>query len=317
MNSVAAILDSIVLYRYSLILALAGGAAICYFMACCSYIEIPAHRSSVCALAAVLFSLLLSRLIYWYERPNGLPSYWLTLTSASTEVFALAGVFFGCVLAALALGGIGNRKKILDCMSVSGCAGLALGRLGCFFTSMNRGQIMIHRTELPWAYPVVTAFGQIEYRFATFLFQAGIAALLGIFLAVLFFRKKTRSGELTILFLLFYCASQIILDSTRYDSLSLRSNGFVNLVQVLSALGLVIVLIFLCIRTVKTFGWKIWMIPLWSVLIALLAGVGYMEYFVQRHGREAALVYSAMGIYLAAIVVIGLLLWYWLQSENP
>ena len=317
MNSVAAILDSVVLYRYSLILALAGGTAICFIMACCSYVEIPAHRSSACALAAVLFSLPLSRLIYWYERPNGLPSYWLTLTSASTEVFALSGVFFGCILAALIFGGIGNRKKILDCMSVSGCAGLALGRLGCFFTSMNRGQIMIHRTELPWACPVVTAFGQVEYRFATFLYQAGIAALLGIFRAVLFFRKKTRSGDISLLFILIYSASQIILDSTRYDSLSLRSNGFVSLVQVLAAMGLVSVLMLLNIRLIKAIGWKIWMIPLWSVLIALLAGVGYMEYFVQRHGREAALAYSAMGIYLTAIVVIGLQLWYWFQSENP
>ena len=317
MNSVAAILDSVVLYRYSLILALASGAAICFFMACCSYVQIPSHRSSACALAAILFSLPLSRLIYWYERPNGLPSYWLTLTSASTEVFALSGVFFGCILAALIFGGIGNRKIILDCMSVAGCAGLALGRLGCFFTSMNRGQIMIHRTELPWAYPVVTAFGQVEYRFANFLFQAGIAALLGIFLAVLYFRKKTRSGDITLLFILIYSASQIILDSTRYDSLSLRSNGFVSLVQVLAAMGLVSVLMLLNIRLIKAIGWKIWMIPLWSVLIALLAGVGYMEYFVQRHGREAALAYSAMGIYLTAIVVIGLQLWYWFQSENP
>lgn len=316
MNSVAAILDSFVLYRYSLILALASGAAVCYFMACCSYVEIPSLRSSACALAAILFSLPLSRLIYWYERPNGLPSYWLTLTSASTEVFALSGVFFGCILAALIFGGIGNRKKILDCMSVSGCAGLALGRLGCFFTSMNRGQIMIHRMELPWAYPVVTAFGQVEYRFATFLFQAGIAALLGIFLAVLFFRKKTRSGELSILFLLFYCASQIILDSTRYDSLSLRSNGFVSLVQILSALGLVIVLVYLCIRTIRIFGWKSLMIPLWSVLMALLAGVGYMEYYVQRHGREAVLAYTAMSSCLAGIVSIGLLLWYLLQTKT-
>ena len=315
MNSVAAILDSFVLYRYSLILALASGAAVCYIMACCSYVQIPSHRSSACALAAILFSLPLSRLIYWYERPNGLPSYWLTLTSASTEVFALSGVFFGCILAALPFGGIGNRKKILDCMCIAGCTGMALGRLGCFFTSMNRGQTMTHHTELPWAYPVITAFGQVEYRFATFLFQAGIAALLGIFLAVLFFRKKTRSGELTILFLLFYCASQIILDSTRYDSLSLRSNGFVSLVQVLAAMGLMIVLTILCIRTVKTFGWKIWMVPMWSVLTALLAGVGYMEYYVQRHGREAALAYSAMGIYLAGIVLIGLLLWYLLQTE--
>lgn len=315
MHSVAAIFDSLVLYRYSLILALAAGTGICFFLACCTYVQIPSRRASACALAAVLLSLPLSRLIYWYERPNGFSSFLGALTS-STEAFALAGVFAGCSLAVLAFGGTGNRKKMLDCMCVAGCAGLALGRLGCFFTTMDRGQILVRLTELPWAYPVVNTSGQPEYRFATFLFQAGYAALLGIFLAVMFFRKKTRPGEITILFLLFYSASQMLLDSTRYDSLYLRSNGFVSLVQVLSAMGLAIVLTLLNIRAVYVFGWKLWMPPLWSILLALFAGVGYMEYYVQRHGQEAALAYTAMGIYLAAIVSIGLLLWYLLHTKN-
>ena len=66
MHSVAAIFDSLVLYRYSLILALAAGTGICFFLACCTYVQIPSRRASACALAAVLLSLPLSRLIYWY-----------------------------------------------------------------------------------------------------------------------------------------------------------------------------------------------------------------------------------------------------------
>ncbi len=119
---------------------------------------------------------------------------------------------------------------------------------GCFFTESDRGQIMAQFTGLPWAYPVANASGQLEYRFATFLFQAAVAACIGIFLAVIFFRRRYRSGDITLLFLLFYCASQVILDSTRYDSLYLRSNGFVSMVQVLSAVTLAVVLTVLSIR---------------------------------------------------------------------
>ena len=116
-----------------------------------------------------------------------------------------------------------------------------------------------------------------------------------------------------ILFLLFYSASQIILDSTRYDSLYLRSNGFISIVQVLAALALVAVLVILIIRAIIILGWKGWMVPFWISLAGLLGGVGFMEYFVQRRGREAVFAYTTMGIYLAGIVSIGLLLWYLTQ----
>ena len=305
MNQVAAILNNVVLYRYSLILALAAGAGICFFMACCSFARIPSHRAALAALTAVLISLPLSRLVYWYGRADSFSSFFQALTTGSTKSFALAGVFAGCVLAALLVGERGKRGILLDCMSVAGCWAIALGRLGCFFTAMDRGQIMTRLTALPWAYPVANASGQLEYRFAAFLFQAAVAAVLGLFLTVLFSRKQ-RSGDVTLLFLFVYSASQILLDSTRYDSLYLRSNGFVSMVQILTAVTLAAVLIIFSLRAVKDNGLKKWMIPAWIVLAGLFGCAGYMEYYVQRHGREAAFAYSVMGVCLAGIVALGL-----------
>lgn len=309
MNQIAAILDSLVLYRYSLILALAAGAGICFFMACCSYVQIPSPQAAAAALAAVVLSLPLARLVYWYGRPDSFASLHQAMTTATTEDFALAGAFAGCTLAALLLGGRGGRRRMLDCMSIAGCAAIALGRLGCFFTDADRGQVMTQLTGLPWAYPVANASGYLEYRFATFLFQAAVAAVLAVFLAVVFSRKK-RPGEVTVLFVLIYSASQVILDSTRYDSLYLRSNGFVSMVQILSAAALAVVLVMLCVRAVKIRGRKNWMIPLWAALVALFGGTAYMEYYVQRHGREAAFSYSIMGACLVCIVALGLFLWH-------
>lgn len=316
MNHVAAIFNSLVLYRHSLILALAAAAGICFFMACCSYVQITSLRASASALTAVILSIFFARLVYWYGRPDSFKSFSQLFTSPMSEAYALSGVMVGCTLAALLWGGRDHRKTLLDCMSVAGCASLALGRLSSFFTAADRGQIMHHFTGLPWAYPVANFSGQLEYRFAVFLFQAAAAAVLGLFLAVIFLRKKVPQGDVALLFLLFYSASQILLDSTRYDSLYLRSNGFVSMVQVLAGAALVSVIVLLSIRTVKKLGIKGWMILFWFFLCTLFGGVGYMEYYVQRHGSQAILAYSAMGIYLCTIAAIGLLFWYLSQSHE-
>lgn len=309
MQPVAAILGSLVIYRYSLVLALSGAAGVCFFLGCCHCRKVPTVTAAAAALTAVMLSLPLSRLVYWYGRPDSFSCFSQALTASNTEALALSGAFGGCILSAFFIGRRGCRQTILDCMCVSGCGAISLGRLGCFFTEANRGQIMTRLTGLPWAWPVANASGHPEYRFATFLFQAVLAALLGIFLTAVFFSRKTKRGDVTILFVLFYSASQFLLDSTRYDSLYLRSNGFVSMVQVLSAVALVLVTVLLCIRTVKALGFRKWMIPLWLGYAVLFSGTGYLEYYVQRHGREAAFSYSMMGTCLAAIVILGLLLW--------
>ena len=315
MNQVAFILDNTTLYWYSIVLALAVTAGICFFMACCSHAGVRPAWAAASALLAVFLSLVFSRLIFWYCRADSFRSLGQALTTPSSGSLALAGAFLGCALTALILGSFaGGTRKLLDCMCAAGACAICLGRLGNFFTSADRGQILTEMTFLPWAYPVVNATsGELEYRLATFLFQAVIAGLLFIVLSYLFFSPRTRKylsdGKLTLLFAMVYGASQVILDSTRYDSLYLRSNGFVSMVQILAAVALGVSIILCAIGAVKKCGLKKWMILVWVVIAGLFGGAGYMEYYVQRHGRLAFFAYDIMEHCLVVILVLGICLW--------
>lgn len=315
MNQVAFLLNGTTLYWYSIVLALAVTAGICFYMACCSQSGIRPSMAAASALLALCLSLVLSRILFWYCRTNSFSSFRQALTLRSSGSFALAGAFLGCLITALALGRFaGSTGKMLDCMSVAGSCAICLGRLGSFFTSTDRGQILMEMTFLPWAYPVInTTSGEPEYRLATFLFQAVIAWLLFLALFYLFFSPRTRKylsdGKLTLLFLMVYGASQVILDSTRYDSLYLRSNGFVSMVQILAAVALGVSIILSSIGAVRNRGLKKWMIPAWIAIAGLFGGAGYMEYYVQRHGRLAFFSYDIMEHCLVIIVVLGILLW--------
>jgi len=314
MNQIAFILEHTTIYWHSIILALAVLAGICFFMACCHHIKIPTVWSSAAALVSVVLSLLLARFLYWYSRPDGFNSLMQAMTTSASGNYALTGVFFGCALTALLIGKrTGSIPALFDCMSVAGCGAIALGRLGSFFTASDRGQIMTEMTYLPWAYPVLNpASGMPDYRFATFLFQSVIAGLLFLVLCWLFFsprRKPLPQGDVTLLFGMVYSASQVILDSTRYDSLYFRSNGFVSIVQVLCAVVLGVSIIFICLRAVKARGFQKWMPICWGIFAALFGLAGFMEYYVQRHGRLAMFSYGIMEHCLVGILVLGIWLW--------
>lgn len=324
MNQVAFILDNTTLYWYSIVLALAVTAGVCFFMACCSHAGLGLPWAAASALMALFLSLVLSRLVFWYCRADSFRSLGQALTTPSSASLALAGAFLGSGLTALVLGRFaGGTLKLLDCMSVAGACAICLGRLGNFFSSADRGQILTEMTFLPWSYPVVNATsGELEYRLATFLFQAVIAGILFLVLFYLFFSPRTRKflsdGKLTLLFAMVYGASQVILDSTRYDSLYLRSNGFVSMVQILAAVALGVSIILCAIGAVKKCGLKKWMILVWVVIAGLFGGAGYMEYYVQRHGRLAFFAYDIMEHCLVLILVLGIYLWkVSLQKQVP
>ena len=100
----------------------------------------------------------------------------------------------------------------------------------------------------------------------------------------------------------------MVLDSTRYDSLFFRSNGFVSVVQVLGALGLGLAIFLFSRRMVKSMGFKFWQIPLWLVIAAGIGCAGFMEYYVQRRGNEAAFAYSVMSGCLVFVILLALLI---------
>ena len=315
MNQVAFILENTTIYWHSIVLALCVMTGICFFMACCSHMKMPGLYAAATVLTSLVLSLLISRLMYWYSRADSFKSLLQALTTPASGSYSLAGVFISCALSALLMGRIfGSLPKLLDCMSVAGCAALCLGRLSNFFTTADRGQIVTEMTYLPWAYPVMNAAsGMPDYRLATFVFQSIIAGILFLVLAGLFFsdRKKTHipHGDITLLFLLIYSASQVLLDSTRYDSLYFRSNGFVSIVQVLCAAVLGVCVILVSVRAARAKGVQRWMIGVWVLFAALFGLAGYMEYYVQRHGKLAFFSYSVMEHALVGILVLAIYLW--------
>ena len=315
MNRIAFIFNSNIIYWNSLILVLASAVAICFFLA----LYLPRSKNANAAFIAVplatVLSFLLARFIHWYCRTGSYASMVSAMTDFSGGSFALVGVFIGCMVTALVLRICRvhrNLPQMLDAMSIAGAAGIALGRMACFYTNADRGQVVNSIQTLPWVYPVTNSVsGALEYRLATFVIQAIIAGLLFLVLSIFYLtgkRRQLKDGDTTLIFLLCYGASQILLDSTRYDSIYFRSNGFVSVVQVLSAVVLAVAIIIFSVRLVRSRGFKVWYIALWVAILGLLGGAGYMEYHVQRHGREALFAYSVMGICLTLTVVLSLVI---------
>lgn len=306
MEQIALIIGDKYIYWSAVIRVMAAAAAICAFLA----LYLRTGKNPAAALAgiplAVVSSLVLSRLTSWYFRPESTLEAALNFNSPGG--FALVGVFAGCFLTAVFLRLVkltDNLPQLLDCMAVSGALGIAAGRLSSAFNASDRGMILPEAVGFPWVTVVQNPVsGMPEYRLATFLLQAMAAGL--IFVILLLFtagKREKKDGDACALFLLFYGASQVMLDSTRYDALHFRSNGFVGAVQVLSAAAMALSVILFAVRMVRAGGWKKWHGALWIFQAACFGLAGYMEYYVQRHGHEAAVAYSIMGAALLGIIL--------------
>ena len=309
MEKIAFIIGNTYLYWSTIVLALAGAGSVCLFLS----LYLRRKKGLLAAMAgiplAVGLSFLLSRLAYRYFRPDSGMDMAALLDWKVPGSAALMGVFAGCLLAAFVLRLLRLEKDLpdlLDCISIALCFGIGLGRLSSLFNTSGRG-MMVPDMERPWSVATVNPVsGVAEQRLATFLIQALAAGVICLVLLVFYLTGKGKRGDTALLFLLLYSASQVVLDSTRYDSLYLRSNGFVSAVQVLAALGLAAAAGIFGVRLVRAGGWKKGYVILWLGQGACLGLTGYMEYYVQRHGSEAALAYSVMSAALAGFVILTL-----------
>lgn len=314
MDKIAFIVGDSFVYWTSIFYCFAAAAAICLFLA----FYLNKSGNAVAGFAAVPLSIVLgivlARFVHWYSRSDSYDGFVQAMTEYSYGGYALIGVFAGCILAALFLRLLQLHKNtpvMLDCMCLAGIAGIAVGRLASLYNGSDRGQIIQSIQSLPLVYPVTNVVsGAQEYRLATFMLQAMVAWVIFICLSIFYLKGKNRvkNGDTTLLFLLTYGASQVILDSTRYDSLYFRSNGFVSIVQVFSALGLGLAIVLFSIRLVKARGFKWWNIPLWILVAGCIGGAGFMEYYVQRHGDQALFAYAVMAACLLGIIVLTVLI---------
>ena len=308
MNRAAVILADGVIYWNGVVLLLAAGAAVCLFLSAYLAGGGSSAGAAVAGPVALECSLVLSRLLHWYFMPDSYPGFLEAMTDYTRGDYALPGVFLGCLLAA----GLTRLLRLethifrlLDAMSLGLCGGIAAGRLSFLFGSADRGPAA--EGFAPFVLPVVNEVsGNPEYRLATFVLQSVAAGLLCLILWGVFLFGKPRRRRITLLFLLFYPAGQVVLDSTRYDSLYLRSNGFLRFSQLASAVTLAAAGVYSAVSMAKRRGFRFWQLPLWLSMAALLAAAGYMEYVVQRRGGG----WEAYLIMTACVVLFSLLsLW--------
>ncbi len=267
---------------------------------------------------AAVSALYLGRFIQWYCLSENYASLAEAFSDLGNGGISLVGTLAAAILFALLLrltGGEKNTGALLDDVAAAGALGIAAGRLGELFGSADRGKFLIETESLrrlPFAAPTIhPVSGAEEWRFATFCAQSLWAFFLFLLLMgrmlVLSRREEPDrdrgEGRGFLLFLTLYCEGQILLDSTRYDALFLRSNGFVSLEQILCCAVLTAILIVGCARVLRAGGAR-WRIPLgWAVYLGGFGLVGYMEYYVQRHGGAYAFSYSLMAAGLALVFV--------------
>ncbi len=199
-----------------------------------------------------------------------------------------------------------DLPSLLDCAAPAAALGIALGRLGDLFTASDRGKIIFDdpaMQRLPFASAVVNSTsGATEWRFATFAFQSIWCALLCVvFLAAALDcrrrplqRERWGRGNVFALFMALYASGQVVLDSTRYDALFLRSNGFVSLEQIVCGVVIAAVIVLYSVRSIKLRRFRFWHPLCWVLALAGLGLAGYMEYYVQRHGDAYRLAYGLM-----------------------
>lgn len=313
MEKIAFIIGETFIYWSSIILTLAVATAICVFASFYLKNRRNAFAWIIFLPAAIVASLYCSRFLHWYCLTDSYSSMESAMGDFSRGGFALMGVFLGCFAVACILRIVRiveDLPEMLDCLALGGAAGIAVGRLASFFNSTDRGMTIEGITALPLVYPITNAVnGAAEYRLATFMLQAMVTGVIFLVLAI-FYLKGTgkngtlRSGDTACLFLCCYGASQVVLDSTRYDSLFMRSNGFISIVQILGAAALILTMVYFSVRMVKARGFKWWYLLLWVVYAGCTGGAGFMEYWVQRHGNQAIFSYSVMTGCLAVMVLL-------------
>lgn len=314
MDKIAYIIGETFIYWNSIILIFAAAAAICMFLFLYLREKGTGISAAILIPLAVIASIIAARTVHWYCRADAYTDLKGALTTFTGGGYALMGVFGGCAAAACLLrllGIIRNLPHTFDCMALGGGVGIALGRLACLYNTTDRGPVMETIRTLPLVYPVNNAVtGVVEWRFATFMIQAIVTGVITVCLLVFYLIgqrgkiRRIKDGDAACLWLCCYGASQVVLDSTRYDSLFMRSNGFISIVQILGAAALILTFLYFSVRMVKARGFKWWYIPLWLVYAGGAGGAGFMEYWVQRHGDQALFSYSVMSACLVAMVLL-------------
>lgn len=268
-----------------------------------------------------IISPLLGRFVYYYCCSGQFDSFFSAMTVFSGGGFSLIGVVAGMFISAF-LARIfkvtDNLPKLLDCILPAGVLGIAVARLAGFFSTADKGKFIITDTayqKLPFAFPMEDSAGETEWRIPTFLYESIASFIIFAVLLIIFFRIYSKKmdnpnhyGITALLSMSFFGAVQACLESMRYDTLFMRSNGFVSMVQIFFIVIALIPFFILLVRGIKLKGFNIkYVFAILGVLI-FTGAAAYCEYLVQRYADQFVVLYFAMmGCLIAVCLIVAMM----------
>ena len=330
MNPVAYLNGDTVIYWSGLIIAL--GIAAGFLL---SYAIWTAHTNKGAALwvflpFAIVLSVLFCRLLHFYCHDEQYLSFGDALVNYSSGGFALAGSLLGVFLAALIVKAfklVRSSAALLDVIAPGFALSIAFIRLSAFFGTSGRSKFAVSTPlfrHLPFSVAMVDSAGNVEYRVASFFIEFLLFMAVAILLVLMYYNCRGRSmlppekknGHVARIFLVLYSIIEIVIDSTRYDSLTIHFRtsllqklnkfaSFIKLAQVIGAIVLICVLVHYVKMSVKCNGKKWYQFAAVGAFIAATAAAGYFgEYWVQRAPDTAQLRYAIMSLCMIADAVI-------------
>ena len=275
---------------------------------------------------SIVLGVLLSRLVHsWCHREqySGMIS---ALTDYSSGSYFLPGAVLGLIVSATIVSFFGFHAKpgeLLDAAAPGAALSIALIRLSHFFTTACRSKIVVSNPKLrriPLFVSAQSTSGGTEYRFATFFASFTLMLLAAVFLVVFYYyshRTKMKdscseNGHVWRIFMLIYCSTELVLDSTRNDSTFLyfkilsvlnKYSNFVSLTQLIAAIAILSVFLYYSRCAAVYDGRDKKRLFIWAGFLFGLAGTGISEYLVQRYSNRYVLFYSTQS---AAVLIMAI-----------
>lgn len=252
---------------------------------------------------ALALGFVFSRLFYCFlDESLGYSMPLWAIVQVNIGGYSIMGALLGACLAAVITGSLTGRPaaRIMDCLAPAFLLFVAFERVG---ESVIEGFGQSRALTMDF---FINSFLAVEgddgFYLATFRIEAVVAAVLFVVM-LLDIRPQRRAGDTFIKFMLLFGATQIILESLRYDN-HMTVHAFVRVEQILSMALLGFGVITLAIRNWK----KRFALSLVSVIvIPLVVGIGVgIEFMLDRTGINRLLLYAVFSLVVAVPAWLGL-----------
>ena len=296
-------------YGYSIFLCLSIIIGLGLTSLCRQKRNLPKDTALRYGLWAIPLAVIGARLFYCLVRLDFVlfEQGWLFIFSLWKGGFALYGAMLGCLLAAVAFSKAAKVKTgdVLDCIAPGAALVIAGARFAEAVTTQGIGRLV--EAEALQRFPFAVQNVYEEWVMPVFFYEGMTALVICFILYRHLKRKNEKSGNTALLFLLFFGASQILLESMREDDF-LRW-GFVKVSQLMS-MGLVLTVA--VIFGIRVMAKKKARLTVAAGFLALAAGVGacvLIEFALDKSSVPNLYLYIAMAAMLGLMTGIALAYW--------